>query len=342
MLRTVKLVTSVRHKGIISCWGIGLRLLFSGLITGAAVVYGTELFFLIGFPAQDASTNQMGVRVIIVDSAGKAERILERLKSGQDFAVLAREESVDPSGINGGILGKPDTATLEPELRDALKGLEPGQLSHIVKIPSGYAILKSQLSSEVADLEQADRFRLAPFKARVMCGFRLMLTAVTRRYRLWFGSPGPNGWDQDLQAICDSYNQSFSVSMEGLEELLSSTSEEGMAYVKNAKPLDVMQAQVPKGQLHAYIGEMTKAIEEGKSPTGLRWRTSLWLVPQMDEMLGVGYLHKSEMENDVYRNPGRGAFFLCLRRSDTRKRPVPRKPLSISSDISPKSPTSSK
>jgi hypothetical protein len=309
MQRIVKLVTSVGQRGFTSFWGIGLRLLFSWVIIGAAVVSGTGLFCLIGSPVQDSSTNQMGARVIIVDSAGEAERILERLNRGEDFAVLARENSVDPSAINGGLLGGSDIATLQPELRDALKALEPGQLSHLVKIPSGYAILKFLLESEVRGIEQADQDWLAASKA--LGRVRLPPTVDGRSEALsaLVRLPKSNGWDQDLQAICDSYNQSFSVSMERIEKLLSPSSEEGLAYVRNAKPLDVMQAHVAKGQLHAYIGEMAKAVEEWEIAYLIAVEDVPLLVPQMDEMLGVGYLHKSEMENDVYRNPGERCLF---------------------------------
>jgi hypothetical protein len=305
----VKLVTSVGQRGFTSFWAFGMKLLFSGIIAGAVVVYGTGLFFLNGSPTQDATTNTMGVRLIIVDSARKAGRILERLNSGEDFGVLAREESMDPTAINGGILERLDIAILQPELRDALKGLEPGRLSHVVKIPSGYAILKFLSPSEAGDLEQADRARRAALQA--LGSVRLPPTVDGRSEALsaLVRLPRPNGWDQDLHAICESYNQSFSLSMEGLEKLLSPTSEEGEMYVRNAKPLDVMQAHVAKGQLHAYIGEMAKAVEEWEIAYLIAVEDVPLLVPQMDEMLGVGYLHKSEMENDVYRNPGERCLF---------------------------------
>ncbi len=302
-------MTPVGNRAFTSLWEIGLRLLFIGLISGAAVLYGTSLFSLVGSPAQDASTNQIGVRMIMVDSVGKAERILERLNRGDDFAVLAREESMDPSAISGGLLGMSDIATLQPELRDALKGLKPGQLSHIVEIPLGYAILKFLSQSEVVDIEEADRSRSAAAKAlgnvRLPAGVDGRSEALSALVRL----PRKNGWDQDLQAICESYNQSFSVSMEGLEKILSPTSKESAAYVKYAKPLDVMQAHVAKGQLHAYQGEMTKAVEEWEIAYLIAVEEVPQAVPQMDEMLGIGYLHKSEIENEVYRNPGERCLF---------------------------------
>ena len=104
--------------------------------------------------------------------------------------MVAREESVDPTAINGGLLRRSDIATLQPELRDALKGLEPGQLSPIVKIPSGYAILKLLLQSEAGDIERTDRARLAAIKALGSVRLPADVDGRARHYPLWFGSPG--------------------------------------------------------------------------------------------------------------------------------------------------------
>ena len=53
-------------------------------------------------------------------------RLSGRLKAGADFAVLAREKSVDPTSTDGGFLGKIDPASLRAELRDALRAVNPG------------------------------------------------------------------------------------------------------------------------------------------------------------------------------------------------------------------------
>jgi hypothetical protein len=35
---------------------------------------------------------------IVVDSSGQAERVLQRLKNGEDFSEIARAVSIDPAG----------------------------------------------------------------------------------------------------------------------------------------------------------------------------------------------------------------------------------------------------
>jgi len=44
-------------------------------------------------------------------------------------------------------------------LRDALRDLRPGQLSQVVKLPSGYAILKVVAEPAAANIDSADRAR---------------------------------------------------------------------------------------------------------------------------------------------------------------------------------------
>ena len=53
-----------------------------------------------------AQSNPPGLRVIVVTSAEQAQRILERLKNGEDFATLAKRESVDATADDGGYMGK--------------------------------------------------------------------------------------------------------------------------------------------------------------------------------------------------------------------------------------------
>ena len=55
-------------------------------------------------------------------TAAEADKALAELKSGADFAVLARLNSTDPTAGEGGLMGVIDPSTLRPELRDALRG----------------------------------------------------------------------------------------------------------------------------------------------------------------------------------------------------------------------------
>src|ERR1700675_3813222 len=65
---------------------------------------------------QQESSGQLNLQVIVGDSSDKAHQILDCLRNGEDFAAVARKESIDPSATEGGYLGLIDLSTLRPEL----------------------------------------------------------------------------------------------------------------------------------------------------------------------------------------------------------------------------------
>ena len=91
--------------------------------------------------SQAEPSARISIRIIVVDSLTEAERIREELKKGADFGTLASKVSIDPTGKQGGSLGKIDPSKLRPDLREALRVVAPGELSTVVKTSEGYAIL---------------------------------------------------------------------------------------------------------------------------------------------------------------------------------------------------------
>ncbi len=80
------------------------------------------------------------------EAKAKITDIAERLKRGEDFAMLAQNYSEDPnSAANGGDRGFVPASALagaSPELRKLLDSLPPGGISPIIPTPDGYVILK--------------------------------------------------------------------------------------------------------------------------------------------------------------------------------------------------------
>ncbi len=72
---------------------------------------------------QIAPPDEVTLRVIVVDSADKAQRVVTRLNGGENFMALARAESIDPTATAGGFLGKVTLSTLPAVLKDALVGV---------------------------------------------------------------------------------------------------------------------------------------------------------------------------------------------------------------------------
>ncbi len=234
-----------------------------------AVVLGLILFSQVASTFDDA--NAVAVRLIVLNSAEDAQAILDRLKAGDDFAVLAREKSVDPTSADGGFLGKIDPTSLRAELRDALRGLQPGQLSKIVKIPSGYAVLKVLADTETADIENTDRTRQAAVLAQGSVRYDLQVAGLAEAQSALLQLPRPHDWGQDLHAVCEGHRQSWSTTMKQLDVLVDPANKESPLHDKNVKPLDVMQVYVAK----SWAAPCIPGRNGGRRSNSLRSRIEL-------------------------------------------------------------------
>ncbi len=77
------------------------------------------------------------------DTQRLAERLYERITSGEDFADLAKNFSEDPgSALNGGDLNWVDPSALVPEFRDVMAKTPAGQLSRPFRSQYGWHVLE--------------------------------------------------------------------------------------------------------------------------------------------------------------------------------------------------------
>ena len=100
-------------------------------------------------PERFQAPEQVQVRHILIagtdgDARAQAEKILEELKAGANFAQLAKERSADTgSAAKGGDLGLFARGRMVPEFDEAAFALKkPGDLSSIVETKFGFHILK--------------------------------------------------------------------------------------------------------------------------------------------------------------------------------------------------------
>ncbi|WP_176065452.1 peptidylprolyl isomerase [Anaeromyxobacter diazotrophicus] len=104
----------------------------------------------------------------------RAEKLVARLRRGEEFGLLARQASEGPSASEGGELGWLRRGTVQPEVEKAAFGMQQGQISDPVRTRSGYQILQveerrgggprplAEVKEEIRDRlmnEQADRYR---------------------------------------------------------------------------------------------------------------------------------------------------------------------------------------
>src|SRR5689334_25021084 len=88
--------------------------------------------------------NEQEVRAqhILVATEGEAKDIEAQLKSGADFAKLAKEKSKDPGAAEGGDLGYCTKDQMVPEFAEAAFKLDKGQVSDPVKTQFGWHIIR--------------------------------------------------------------------------------------------------------------------------------------------------------------------------------------------------------
>lgn len=86
--------------------------------------------------------NKVHCAHILVKTETEAKAVLERLKKGEKFSVIAKAISFCPSGKRGGDLGTFTRGKMVKEFENAAFALRKGQVSGIVKTQFGYHIIK--------------------------------------------------------------------------------------------------------------------------------------------------------------------------------------------------------
>lgn len=93
---------------------------------------------------------------ILLPTMDEAASLLKELKSGEDFAQLARQKSIDASKVNGGDIGYFTKGQMIPDFEEVCFKLKVGELSGIVKTSLGFHIIKltDRLPSQRKSFEQ--------------------------------------------------------------------------------------------------------------------------------------------------------------------------------------------
>jgi peptidyl-prolyl cis-trans isomerase SurA len=116
----------------------------------------------------------------------EGERVLQRLRSGEDFSKVAREVSRGPSADSGGDLGWLRRGTIQKALEDAIFSLKDGQFSGLVRAGAGVHILEAEAHRKgggktFAEAKDQIRDRLVNEQAE---GYRAQYVAELRREAL--------------------------------------------------------------------------------------------------------------------------------------------------------------
>jgi len=243
-----------------------------------------------------ATSHEAELGIIETRTLEEAKDVAEKLKGGADFAVLAKEKSVDPTAKDGGDAGPVSTAKLPPRLQAAVTDLKAGQISPIVPVANGYAIVT--IFTVPPKTKDLDAKRILALTSSGAVQQVLSISGLDEADAVFKQYPKPTGWDHDLSQPCAIRKESYAAAVARTEQFLSSPASQSVP------PLRMLQAHTALAQLYGYQGEMAKSAEEWKTAYQIAQNSVPDTLPYVLESLGITYLHLSEMENGVYRDSG--------------------------------------
>jgi hypothetical protein len=256
--------------------------------------------------AQASPGQTVGLRILVVDSPAEAQKAMQRLQAGEEFGAVAKQVSTDITAPDGGYMGQVDPGTLRSELRDALQGVAVGQVTAITHVPSGYAILKVLPVVEASALKTVTPAQSVAVNAAGGIRYAPNVAGKAEADFAYRTLPKPDGWNQDLRMMCQLRQTSLATVTDQVQKLLDPSNPDS---VTRKSSLETIQMHYALANIYAYKGEMAKAVAEWETAYRLASTQLPGAMPELEEVLGIAYLHKSEMDNDVYRHPGDRCLF---------------------------------
>ena len=238
---------------------------------------------------------QLDLGIIVMPTQAGAEAVLKQLNAGADFSVLAKEKSTDATAVDGGYLGKMDPKGLRLELREALNGRTVGQLTDVVRLPSGFAILKVLANAPALEDLNMDRLKSLMSTGVIQPGPTVggypEALAAMREY------PKPEGWPRDMRQVCDIRAGTAQNAKLAIRDAIKSVLGTQMT---TEQQVMMIQGESALAQLYAFSGEMPESIDAWKAAMKLAETVDPRYMPNLLESIGATYLHWSEMENGIY------------------------------------------
>jgi len=261
------------------------------------------MIFLLSLACSMATTGQtseaahkIDLGIIVVPTIEEAQAAQRELNKGEDFSTMAKEKSIDATAADGGYLGKLDPGQLRVEIRDAVRGRHVGELTDIIHLPSGFAILKLlsgspstiELNSKrISSLIGTGAIRIGPY-----------VSGMTEANAVFAEYARAKGWNpRDLQSVCELRKDSLADAKRYVRETLAGNGGDG----KQLSVDEQIEGHTSLAQLYGYSGEMEDSIREWKAAYALAQSADPGSLPNLEESIGASYLHLSEMENNIYR-----------------------------------------
>ena len=111
----------------------------------------------------------------------KAQDLLKQLKDGAPFDEVAKKNSDGPSAADGGALGTFERGKLAKELEDRTFAMKAGEITDVIRVKQGYAILKvedHQMAGVPALKDALPRIQDALYYQKLQPALRAYLTKL--------------------------------------------------------------------------------------------------------------------------------------------------------------------
>ncbi|MEM6972309.1 MAG: peptidylprolyl isomerase [Pseudomonadota bacterium] len=129
-----------------AAWQSYVRGRFGGRINPSDAEIDREIALAAGIERIEVRLQEIGLPVSNrrgpQETVALANQIRTEATDEEAFAARARELSRTPSAEQGGSVGWVDPASLPPQAREALAGLEPGDISQPITTPGGVTLLR--------------------------------------------------------------------------------------------------------------------------------------------------------------------------------------------------------
>ncbi len=280
--------------------GFERRSLLARIAAGLAAITVPGTLPLFG-QSDAESGRKLPLRLIVVDTRTEAKDVLASLLRGSDFARLAMDQSIDPSASTGGYLGEVNPGDLLAQLRAAAAPLKPGQISGIVRIPAGYAIVKrcrripthqAGTGGQLGDGGGVQDVHYGP----VVAGL-IQADYILGQY------PKPPGWQDSSASIRAVRRNSLASAIRTLQTVTSAANPQHLSDEQRMQALNTL------AQCYTFQGEMREAIEVWRRVADHTAADQPQLSAYVNEVLGIACLHQAGMQNGLFTHPGDRCLF---------------------------------
>jgi len=134
-----------------------------------------------------AQGKQIRVHQILLPDKETAKLVLEKLKKGEDFTILARVHSIAPESQQGGDMGYIARGQLPKCMEDPLFRLKKDTVSPVIKTPYGFHIFKvieKKAAGEPRIEDWIEKIRARIQQERLEAAYGPWLTKLRSRYTI--------------------------------------------------------------------------------------------------------------------------------------------------------------